>query len=95
METRRARSGPVFVQTARGTISLVFEATVRGGAGEGRGGESLQVIGKPDVYVIDGDGVRLVRHRNTIARSVGALFAGVAVYLLVWFISRLLEGKEQ
>jgi hypothetical protein len=66
----------------------VFEATVRGGGTND--GVAPQIVGKPDVYVIDGDGVRLVRHRR---RTVGRLVAGAAICLLLWAIVRLLRER--
>jgi hypothetical protein len=83
MTTRKVRSGPIYVETERGTFSLVFEAKVRE-----VGGSAAQPVGKPDVYVINGDGVRLVRHSNRFLR---ATLVGVAAYVVLWTISRALH----
>ncbi len=80
MKRRKVRSGPVYVETERGTISLVFEANVREVEHA-----APRPLGKPDVYVIDGDGVRLVRHRNRLLR---AFFVGAVAYVVMWAISR-------
>ncbi len=85
MKVGKVRSGPVYVETERGTISLVFEAGVRD-----VDGTADLPVGKPDVYVIDGDGVRLVRHRNRLLR---AMLVGVIACILVWAISHALHGN--
>jgi hypothetical protein len=83
MKTRKVRSGPVYVETERGTISLVFEANVPDIVDA-----APRPVGKPDVYVIDEDGVRLVRHKN---RLLHALLVGAASYVVIWAISRTLR----
>jgi len=80
------------LETERGTISLVFEAEVREFAGNGAEGSAVQVIGKPEVYVIDGDGVRLLRRQNRLIR---AAIAGVITFVLLWAISRLLGSRSR
>jgi hypothetical protein len=79
------------VQTPRGIVSLVFEAEVREGDRAGDGSRAPQIVGKPDVYIIDGDGVRLVRRRR---RVLSAVLAGAAIFLLLWAISRLLRRSK-
>jgi len=83
---RRVRSGPIFVETERGTISLVFEADVRNGE-DG----VPRPVGKPDVYVIDGDGVRLIRHGS---RLMHVLIVGIVAYLILVAVYRLLRDTK-
>ena len=70
---KRVRSGPVYIETKRGTISLVFEGVVRDDKGSGS-----HLVGKPDVYIIDGDGVRLVRRGN---RLLCAVVVGIVAFV--------------
>jgi hypothetical protein len=83
---KKVRSGPVYVETERGTVSLVFEGVVRDDEGE-----SPRLVGKPDVYIIDGDGVRLVRRTD---RIFSALTVGVIAYLILWTIYMLLPRRR-
>ena len=85
-KTKKARSGPVYIETERGTVSLVFE-----GALLDEEGEAPRLVGKPDVYVIDGDGVRLVHRANTVLR---ALIIGMVAYAVLWIVSMLLRGRR-
>jgi hypothetical protein len=78
----KIRSGPVYIETERGTVSLVFEA---------KADRSGRAAPKPDVYVIDGDGVRLVRRKN---RLMLALAVGAIAFSLVLAISYLFRGKR-
>ncbi|MEO8288430.1 MAG: hypothetical protein ABI670_18550 [Chloroflexota bacterium] len=71
----RSRSGPVYIETENGTVSIVFEATVR----EQPGGNIT--VGKPDVYVIDADGVRK-RSSNDKRNLAIAVIAVVLAYAL-------------
>ena len=79
------------METGRGTISLVFEADVRELARNGSEGRALEIVGQPDVYVIDGDGVRLLRRGNALLR---AAMTGIITFLLLWAISRLLRRSR-
>jgi len=90
-QTQRKRSGPVYLESERGTVSLVFEADVREVAGNGAQGSSVEVLGQPDIYVIDGDGVRLLRRENRLVR---AAIAGAVTFVLLWAIGRLLGSRS-
>jgi len=82
---QRVRSGPVYLETGRGTVSLVFEGVVRDDKGIGS-----HLVRKPDVYVIDGDGVRLVRRGNRLLRAV---VVGVVAYVILWAIQAMLGRR--
>jgi len=83
MKARKVRSEPVYVETESGTISLVFEAKAHD-----VNGAAARPVGKPDVYVIDADGVRLVGHKNRLLR---ATLVGVAAYIVLWTLSRAMH----
>ena len=85
MAAQKVRSGPVYVETERGTISLVFEANAAGS-----NGLALRPAGKADVYVIDDAGVRLVRRRN---RLLLALAIAVVACCLMLVISQLFRNR--
>jgi hypothetical protein len=90
-KTQRMRSGPVYVESERGTISLVFEANVREALRPEADKSLPRLAGRPDVYIIDGDGVRQLRRENRLIR---ALVVGVIISALLWALSRVLEGRE-
>jgi hypothetical protein len=89
-KTQRMRSGPVYVNTERGTISLVFEADVKKVFPSKPDKSIPEIVGRPDVYVIDEDGVRRLSRKNGLIR---ALVVGVIVAALLWGLSRVAGGR--
>jgi hypothetical protein len=81
--SHRSRSGPVYIETENGIVSLVFEATVR----EQPSGNIT--VGKPDVYVIDGDGVR--KRPSNDKRNVGM---SVIAVLIAYALCRLFLKRD-
>lgn len=76
----RVRSGPVYVETERGTISLVYEANVL----EDSAGAAPVIVGKPDIYVIDSEGVhKQVRINRAIPRLMFCVAFALALYALL------------
>ncbi len=93
MKAHKARSGPVYVETKRGIISLVFEANVRGESGRNGEAATPKIVGKPDVYVIDSTGVRKIRRSQSA--KIGLALAGILCVLLWASYSVFARRKTQ
>src|SRR6478752_4777841 len=80
----RTRSKPVYLQRDGGTVTLVFERhSIELTRPDGR--TLLRRVMPSDVFVIDGEGVRLVSGRRPLAAVVCLV---VAVLALVWSAKR-------
>jgi hypothetical protein len=88
----RVRSGPVYVERDGGVVSLVFEGEAREMVGAGARRGEWRWVSRPDVYVIDGDGVRLVRRKGSgEAAAVAAVAVGVVAFILLRCAERQLR----
>jgi hypothetical protein len=83
----KVRSGPVYVEREGEIVSLVFEGEAKEEIGVGVRSAGRNWVGRPDVFVIDADGVRFVRRSGG---EVGeALVLGAVIYFALWCVGRV------